>query len=156
MNAIAIIDFLEGRASAKVLNADLRDAWEQNGVSSFTLRMKDLNSDYRVGAAHLVKICDAVLAGDLQAESLEAIGFAMIASRHFQWDTETPEGEIVAETLHDWAAPGVNYRLDLGTIQKFRHRLLTRESTFNDEDIERPKTNRTTMWRSEDEPSPPA
>jgi hypothetical protein len=156
MNARVLRDFLEDRIQASVLSADLRDAFEQTSVDSFRLHMTDLTEDFAVRPEHLVKLCDAVLTGQLDAEALRAIGFGMIASDHFDWDGEAPGGAAVAKTLHDWASPEANYGLSPRTVAKFKHRLLTGEDTFTHADAVQGGKRRTDDWSSVDDPPPGA
>jgi len=135
MNAQVLREFFDDHASASLLGADLRHAFEQTSIDSFRLRMTDLKEDFTVRSEHLVKLCDAVLTGQLNPEGLRAVGFGMIASAHFDWDGDAPDGSMVADTLHDWASPEANYRLSPTTVQKFRHRLLTGEDTLTRADL---------------------
>jgi hypothetical protein len=134
MNAEILRNFFEGKGTARELREDLVGTTEQVGHDSFRHHMTDLGEDFTVSSAHLVRLCDAVLAGDLDPQRLAEIGFALIASDHFHWDSESPEGEIVGETIHDWSAPEVNFALTSRTVEKFRHRLLTGESKFTRDD----------------------
>ncbi len=45
--------------------------------------IKDMRDDFEVLAEHLVRVCDAVLDGEIEAKYLEAIGFCIAASDHF-------------------------------------------------------------------------
>src|SRR5262245_32717543 len=147
MNAQILREFFENRVSAGVLDADLRNAFEQTSLDSFQLRMTDVNEDFTVRMEHLVKLCDAVLAGELNPEALRAIGFGMIASDHFDWDGDSADGSAIAETLNDWASPEVNYQLSPATVKKFRHRLLTGEDTFTRADSFSGPKRREDEWR---------
>ena len=53
------------------------------------------------------------------------------------WDGDNTAGggELVADVLHDWASPEINYSLTVENIAKFRHLLLTGEDTFTKEDV---------------------
>jgi len=155
MNARVLRDFFEDRIEASVLNADLRDAFEQTSLDSFRLRMTDLTEDFAVRSEHLVKLCDAVLSGRLDAGALRAVGFGMIASNHFDWDGDAPGGAEVAETLHDWASPEANYDLSPGTVARFKHRLLTGQNMFTRADTVQGRPQRRDDWNSVDD-APPA
>jgi hypothetical protein len=155
MNARVLRDFLEDRIRANVLSADLHDAFEQTSLDSFRLQMTDITEDFAVRPEHLVKLCDAVLTGQLEAEALRAVGFGMIASDHFDWDADAPGGAEVVETLHDWASPEANYGLSPNVVAKFKHRLLTGEDTFTRDDTVQGGKRRTGNWSSVDD-APPA
>ena len=65
-----------------------------------------------------IKLCDAVLAGELPAEALRTIGFALQASDKFYWDGD--EDEVLASVIADWSCPEVNYPLTLENVARFR------------------------------------
>lgn len=89
---------------------DIAGAFVQVSSQSRQLFMTDdLTEEFTVTANHLVRLCDAVLADEIPAEALEAVGFGLIASDMFCWDGDALDGARVAETLYDWAAPEVNY-----------------------------------------------
>ena len=134
MNAVVVRDFFIGRATAPQLAEDLRDAFEHVSSQGRRLHMQDLDKDFELRSEHLVRLCDAVLAGLVPPEGLEAIGFGLIASDFFTWDGDSPDGSRVAETLYDWSSPEINYALTKDTARKFKERLLTGEDTFTQAD----------------------
>ena len=148
MRAALLRDFFLGRVAGEELARDLAGTTERVGFDSYRHHMTDLEEDFAVESAHLIRLCDAVLAGAVPAEALADVGFGMIASDHFLWDTDSPEGELVGNTLYDWSGPEINFPLNAKTVAKFRHRLLTGEDTFTREDGRvRPKPRRVT-WNS--------
>jgi hypothetical protein len=68
-------------------------------------------------------LCDAVISGELPPTALCPIGFFLIACDNFTWDTSTPEGDQISETLFEWAAPEINYPLTIENVQRWRARL---------------------------------
>ena len=135
MNAKTLRGFFVGEVTVETLAMELRDTWQENEGDSVTLLWNDLEGEYPVSVTDLVKLCDAVLSGAIDPDGLEAIGFGMVATNHFKWNTDTLEGERIADTLNEWSAPEVNYRLDRSTVSKFRQRLLTGEDTFGKDDF---------------------
>ena len=148
MRASVLRDFFLGRATGSQLAADLVGTTVQTGVDTFQHRMADLDQDFTVEPAHLVRLCDAVLAGELAPERLQEVAFGMIASDHFLWDTDTPEGELVANVLYPWSAPEVNYALTPVTVAKFRHWLVSGENTLGREDTTGRRGRGSVTWRS--------
>jgi hypothetical protein len=148
MHASVLRDFFLGKVSGQELAADLAGTTERVGFDSYRHHMTDLEEDFPIESAHLVRLCDAVLAGTVPTEALADVGFGMIASDHFLWDTDSPDGHRVGDTLYDWSSPEINFPLNAQTVAKFRHRLLTGEDRFTREDGRaRPKPRRVT-WRS--------
>lgn len=70
--------------------------------------IENMSENFLVIPDHLVKLCDDVLSEKLSAESLQAIGFCLVASDHFEWGGDTDEGARVADTVLDWASPEIN------------------------------------------------
>ena len=135
MNGNVLLAFFEDRISAAELKSDLEGTRTILSSDSARHSMVDTDVDFTVTTNHLVKLCDAVLAGDIPPEQLEWIGFGLIASDHFNWDTDTLDGERVADALIDWSSPSTNYVLSMKTVTNFRHRLATGENTFDKMDF---------------------
>jgi hypothetical protein len=125
MHEATLRNFFTGSLGVDQLRDDLVDAVVPIGQRTFRHPVIDMAEDFAVTCAHLVRLCDAVLAGALQPEQLQPIAFCLIASDHFHWNTDSRDGEIVAETAHDWSAPETHYPLTLGTVKLFRERLVT-------------------------------
>lgn len=51
--------------------------------------IENMSENFLVIPDHLVKLCDDVLSEKLSAESLQAIGFCLVASDHFEWGGDT-------------------------------------------------------------------
>lgn len=92
----------------------------------------DLPGDFEIQASHLIRVCDAFLSKKLKAEHLEILAFTLLASDCFVWDDENAAGEdsAIAETVHSWASPEINYPLTSENVIKFKHLLSTGESLF--------------------------
>jgi hypothetical protein len=127
MHESVLKDYFCGNATVAALQDDLVGSVvvEKSEKRISSQRIVDMSTDFELQPQHLVISCDSVLAGELEPVALETIGFCLIASDHFVWDGDIPPGDIVAETLHDWSAPEINYPLTLDTVQKFKERLLT-------------------------------
>jgi hypothetical protein len=123
MHETILRDFFAGSTDAIALRKDF--------IGTLTVAEDTLEYDvvkmaepFRVIPRHLVRLCEAVLDNSLPPEILQPIGLCIIASDHFAW-ADTVTGDLVAETLNDWASPETTYPLTLGTIKLFRERLLT-------------------------------
>jgi hypothetical protein len=135
MHEAILRDFLLGKADVSALRHDLEGTVSRTGHDVFTHRVIDMEGEFTLSIAHLVALCDAVLVGDLPPQDLSVIAFAIEASDRFQWDYESRSGDLIRETLADWSCPEINYPLTLGTVAKFRRRLVTGEDTFTRADI---------------------
>jgi len=65
-----------------------------------------------------VALCDAVLKGDLPADGLRTIGFALMASDRFHWDGD--KDAVLPDVIGYWSCPEINYPLTVENVQRFR------------------------------------
>jgi hypothetical protein len=112
-------DFFQGKSSAAQLTAEAAGATRQVGPQEFHVHVSALEGDeeFVIDALMLVRLCDAVLAGDLPAACLEPIGFALVCSEHLHW---AEEDDLVPRVLYDWASPEVNWELTTESVAMFR------------------------------------
>jgi len=145
MHESVLKDFLVGIQPATVLKKDLAGAVIQTSSNTFTQRVVPMKEELVITREHAVRLCDAVLDGSLAPEDLEPIAFCIIASDQFLFEDDTPYNERVLDTLHDWDSPEINYVLSRATVEKFKHRLLTGESTFTKADLTSQKPNQSSQ-----------
>jgi hypothetical protein len=129
MREVTLKEFFAGNLNAAALSADLEGSLVTSGMVT-QHPIEDMDETFVVWPEHLIRLCDAVLRGDIHPQGLQAIGFCVVASDNFEYDTDTPEGDLVGETLMDWSAPDVNYPLTLANVRKFRERLVTGKDPF--------------------------
>jgi hypothetical protein len=91
--------FFEGDVDATWLGRALEDDDEATSL------VTDLDSPARLTSTEILRLCDAHLDGALTADELQAVAGLILESDNFAWDEDTPEGELVAEVLWDWAMP---------------------------------------------------
>ena len=89
--------------------------------------IEDMEDEFTVTAAMLVRLCDVVLQGELEPDALHSIGFALMASDAFCWDGD--EDDVLANVIGDWSCPEVNYPLTLENVKRFRS-WLTRSEAY--------------------------
>ena len=143
MKEIVIRHFFEGCAAAAELAAEAADALDRRTDSAGTvfsrLNMRPMESEFDLEPQHLVALVDAVLAGTIDLAALEAIAFAVEASDHFLWDTDTEGGDRVARALFLLGAPEINYPLTTVVLRKIKHLLESGEETFDAADQRPPE-----------------
>ncbi len=130
MRESVVRDFFDGVGSGSQLAAEAREFLKQCGASVIGRPICDLTSNFEVSRNHLVGLCDAAVRGELDGLTLHAVGLFLLASDHFGWQSDTPDGGLVAQTVHEWAAPEINLELTLDNIDRFRERLVTGRDTF--------------------------
>lgn len=148
MKEIIVQHFFEGHATVEELAADVASAFDRQVDSAGTvfsrLNSVDMNHEFAVSTANIVKLVDAVLAGGLSLDELDTICFALEASDSFSWDSDTLDGERVAVSLFWLGTPEINYALTPAVLNKIRRYLVSGENTLGPEDVgehgERPLT----------------
>jgi hypothetical protein len=121
--------FFTGDLSAKILAEDLMGSMITKGDMT-KHPIEDMDEGFQVWPEHLIRLCDAVLRREIEPKYLQSVGFCLVASDHFEFDTDTPEGDLVGETAYDWSAPEINYPLTVANVEKFRQRLVSGEDPF--------------------------
>jgi hypothetical protein len=91
--------FLEGDIDAGWLGRAL-----ENGNNATSL-ITDLDAPVELTPEEILRLCDAHLDGGLTSDDLQMVAGLILESDNFAWDEQTPEGELVAEVLWDWAMP---------------------------------------------------
>lgn len=120
MREVVLRRFFEGAAAPAELASDLVGSLDPRGSGITYHPIVDMQSDFTVRGAHLVRVCDAVLGRQLQPGVLKAIGFCLLASDRFDWDGDDPDGARVAEVAHEWFCPEVNYPLSPKNVGQWR------------------------------------
>lgn len=100
----SILDFVEGRASAKQLAGSLASVVDVSGDSSRYRLGPELSQPVSLGGSEIVRLIDAFEAGDLSLSDLRVIGFAVLVSDQYTI-ADGLDGLGVFEVLHDWAVP---------------------------------------------------
>jgi hypothetical protein len=117
LNERTLLGYFEGKVDASRLAADLKGSRNATGeVSRYSI--SDMDEEFKVRAFHLEKLCDSFLAGDLSAEDLRIIGFALVASENFVWDEE--DEEVVSCVANEWAVPEINYPIDDENVRRWK------------------------------------
>src|SRR5262247_3606318 len=91
--------FFEGDVDAAWLGRAL-----ERGNAATSL-VTDLERTVRLTPEEMLRLCDAHIEGGLSSDDLQAVAGLILESDNFAWDEESPEGELVAEVLWDWAMP---------------------------------------------------
>jgi hypothetical protein len=134
MHESTLRDYFLGRSSAIELKNDIEGTAVRTSHDVTSYTVVPMDSEFIVSAEHMVSLCDAVLSERLDAGDLEILGFCLEASDNFMWE-ESELDDRIAETVHDWASPEINYPLTTETVKKFRERLLTGKDPFSPNDL---------------------
>ena len=122
--------FFNGSASAASLAEGLSDVVGRGELTAGRNLILDLGGEVGVSAGNLVQLCDAHISGDIDSDDLKAVARFIIAAQHFNCDNATPGGELVAQVLHQWSAPEINYPLTGSNITRYRAGLVAGTHPF--------------------------
>jgi hypothetical protein len=117
--------FFEGELTARELAQDVVGSIKKASSKGSTVSVENMDRDLKVTTEMARRLCDAVLSGELPADDLHTIGFALQASEKFYWDGD--EDEVLAEVLADWSCPEVNYPLTVENVRRFKNWLTRAE-----------------------------
>ena len=112
-----ILGFFEGDVDAAWLGRALEDD------AATTQLEADLDNSIVLTSEEIRRLCDAHLTGALPVDSLQAVAGLILESDNFGWDEASPEGELVAEILWDWAMPEDETPPTTASVQACRERL---------------------------------
>ncbi len=116
MHTTLLRDFLAGRVGSRAL----RRALEADAASPAAARDAGAELAFEIFPRHLVQLCDAVLAGELDPTHLEPIGLCLHESGRFAWEFPHPDGRVVEEVLTRWARRDPGRPLTRETVLEFR------------------------------------
>lgn len=96
--------FFLGEAGAQELARDLKGAVTEIDPKIFRHHVEPMDRPFAVTPAHLRKLCLAIEAHDVPADTLQAIAFCLIASENFHYDDKR-----IKEVLFHWDNPEINF-----------------------------------------------
>jgi hypothetical protein len=123
MKERVLAEFLDGRADADLLRRDLAGAFVRHSPERWTFNVESINESFLVTRLGMLRVCDAVLAGELDPAQLKPIGDCLMMSETFEFDD--PDRELLADVSHCWGSPEICYPLDERHVRAFREWLVT-------------------------------
>jgi hypothetical protein len=126
--------FFEGHATAEALAADAATSTSASGSRGGTTtvqhRIDPLDAEFEVEPWHLRRLVEAASRGEVTPAELAAVSFTLVASDHFTWNTDTANGQRVADAVFWLGSPEINYPLNSETLKKIEHYLVTGVDTL--------------------------
>jgi hypothetical protein len=122
MEARVLADFFDGRVDADRLAAELATAYGPMSGNVRPVVVTPTDGSVVVTKGGMLRVCDAVLSGDLDPALLEPIGDCLMLSNSFEFDSR--DAEVLSTVAHYWGAPEICYPLDLHHAGAFREWIL--------------------------------
>ena len=129
MREVMVRQFFERQISAAELEREAAGSVSRrvdgNGTLHSQHRITAMTEEFVLTPEHLVQLVDAVRAGELSRDALDAITFCLEASDRFDWNGEEPPGDRIPDALFWLGTPEINYPLTDSVLAKIRHFLVT-------------------------------
>jgi hypothetical protein len=123
VHASLLRDYLAGRVGSSELRRELdalTDEQSERGVA-----VDPLDEPFELYPRHLLALCEAVAARELEPVLLTRVSRVLAVSGSFRWSRTDPDGRVVEEVLVEWSrqSPAT---LEAGAMPLFRDWLVTR------------------------------
>ena len=129
MKEQVLLDYFDNKVSIKSLLDDLKGSRQSNGTTfSLDIEFLENENSFLVKKTHALKLCDAVLNGDLTFEDLNTIAFVVTCSDAFNIDEED---ENTDRFFDDWKETSVGYAWTLENMKKWIDLLEFGADTFD-------------------------
>jgi hypothetical protein len=121
-------EYFESNLDTGQLSLDLKGSQKKTGYDTKAVYIDTQKvGKFEIKKEHLIKLSDDTIAGKLEPADLNTIGFALMTSDFFHWDSETQEGEIMLRVISEWDNPEIGFDINIKNIRLWRHYLLTGE-----------------------------
>jgi len=119
-------EYFENILTAEQLSLDLKDSQKRTSHDVTAVYIDDMKTgDFEVKKEHILKLCDDAILGKLLPTDLNTIGFALMASNYFFWESDTDDGKLIGDVVLEWDSPEIGYDLTLKNIKLWKEYLLT-------------------------------
>jgi hypothetical protein len=118
--------YFDNELSVEILAEDLMNSQQKTGYDTTSVSVKTIeNGEFEIEKKHLVKLCEAYLKQYITGEDLNTIGFALMFSEFFYWNTKTKSGEIISQVINDWDNEKIGYDINRKNVQLWKEYLET-------------------------------
>ena len=123
MHASLLRDYLAGRVGSSELRRELDELADDR--SELGVTVDPLDEPFELYPRHLLALCEAVAARELEPVLLTRVSRVLAVSGSFHWSRTDPDGRVVEEVLVEWSrqSPAT---LEAGAMPLFRDWLVTR------------------------------
>jgi len=126
MNELILKKYFENKVSAKQLAKNLKGSQQKTGYDTTSVHIESIeNGEFKVEKEHLIRLCNDYLKEYLNSEDINTIGFALMCSDFFYWDSETKSGEIIAQVIENWDNENIGYDINRKNIQLWKEYIET-------------------------------
>jgi anti-sigma28 factor (negative regulator of flagellin synthesis) len=116
--------YFENEISAKLLAEDLKNSQQKTGYDTTSVTIESIeNGEFEIQKEHLTKLCIDYLTNQINSLDLNTIGFALMCSDFFHWDSETKSGEIISQVISDWDNENIGYDISRKNVQLWKEYL---------------------------------
>ena len=105
-----LASFLDGRATAAELAADLEGAYVRTAHDVIEFHVEFMPDPVVVRREGMLRVGNAAAAGEIDPTLLEPVGDCLTMSERFEF--EEADAELLFDVAHCWGSPEINYPLD--------------------------------------------
>lgn len=109
--------YFDGNLDAHGLRVTLEDIRGHNELHTGVNFECDLLAEREVFIENLLHICQDFLSGLLDASDVQSVAFFLLGSDHFEWDSGTQSGGVIAELLDHWCEPSISFPITTSNMQ---------------------------------------
>lgn len=121
-------EYFENKLTAEQLSLDIKDSQKQTSHDVTAVYIDNVKAvKFEVKKEHILKLCDDAISGKLLPTDLNTIGFALMASDYFFWESDTDDGKLIGDVILEWDSPEIGYDLTHKNIRLWKEYLLTGE-----------------------------
>jgi len=124
MKEETLYKYFKGQLSETELSKDLKNSQIRTGydTTNFYVNPKD-TGHFKIEIKHLIMLCDAYLNKIISAKDLSTIGFALMGSDFFKWNTNSKSGKIIDEVISGWDNCEISYDITDKNVWHWRQYL---------------------------------
>lgn len=125
-------EFFNNAISAEFLSKDVKNTITRESYDSINVNVIEYEGDekFKLESRHLIMLCEGFISGHLSREDIRAIAMGLNFSKHFYWDEETEEGQIIETVVFDWDNPEINFPVTIENMERWKYYLETGEYTL--------------------------
>jgi hypothetical protein len=131
-----LLEYFENKITAEQLSVDLKDSQKETGIDTTSIYIDSLKEgDFQIKKEHLIQLFDDAISQKLTPADLTTIAFTLFASDHFNWDTNTEDGDIIADVIFALDNPEIGHDLSAKNIQLWKQYLKTGEYKLDNTEL---------------------
>ena len=115
-------DYFEGKINITDLFDDVIGTKVKIGAKETSFYVTSMDDNFELNVNHIIKLLRDILKYKIEPQILETIALAIEASENMQYG-EALKNDLMIKMLNEWAAPEINYELNIENVKECLRRL---------------------------------